>query len=125
MPALEHILCVVILIGRIGDIGSTYLVTPRLRLGVLLCPRRSSPISLLSGSQQGLGILVRYRHRSLWRGHCSPQIDVCLENLPGPALGGDRICTPDQRPERRGWYRRTFPAGQKDSRGFSTRGGKQ
>src|SRR5437762_6375752 len=32
MPALEHILCVVILIGRIGDIGSTYLVTPGLRL---------------------------------------------------------------------------------------------
>jgi len=32
MPALEHILCIVILIGRIGDIGSTYLVTPGLRL---------------------------------------------------------------------------------------------
>ncbi|MCZ6598439.1 MAG: hypothetical protein O7B99_12425 [Planctomycetota bacterium] len=29
---LEHFLCIVILIGRIGDIGSTWLVTPRLKL---------------------------------------------------------------------------------------------
>lgn len=29
---LEHLLCVLVLIGRIGDIGSTYLVTPTLQL---------------------------------------------------------------------------------------------
>ena len=29
---LEHLLCALILIARIGDIGSTYLVTPTLKL---------------------------------------------------------------------------------------------
>jgi hypothetical protein len=28
----EHVLCVLILIGRIGDLGSTYLITPTLKL---------------------------------------------------------------------------------------------
>jgi hypothetical protein len=29
---LEHLLCVLILLSRLGDIGSTYLVTPKLKL---------------------------------------------------------------------------------------------
>lgn len=29
---LDHLLCALILLGRLGDIGSTYLVTPQLRL---------------------------------------------------------------------------------------------
>jgi len=29
---LEHLLCALILLSRLGDIGSTYLVTPKLRL---------------------------------------------------------------------------------------------
>lgn len=29
---LEHVLCIAILVGRLGDIGSTYLVTPKLKL---------------------------------------------------------------------------------------------
>src|SRR5437867_966894 len=29
---LEHLLCVVILLSRLGDIGSTYLITPKLKL---------------------------------------------------------------------------------------------
>ena len=29
---LEHLLCILILVSRLGDIGSTYLVTPKLKL---------------------------------------------------------------------------------------------
>jgi hypothetical protein len=32
LPALEHILCALIFVGHAGDVGSTYLVTPTLKL---------------------------------------------------------------------------------------------
>lgn len=37
---LEHVLCIAILVGRVGDIGSTYLITPRLKLEMNPVARR-------------------------------------------------------------------------------------
>ena len=92
MPALEHILCVVILIGRIGDIGSTYLVTPGLRLEANPVARKLRwPFALLTV----LVCLVPYWNTPLAVPIAVTSLVVTAENLRfgwiARALGEDEL----------------------------------
>ena len=75
---LEHVLCILILVGRIGDIASTYLLTPTLRLeGNLLAKKLGWRFAWLSV----LLCLVPYYSPSLGVIVLVPSLFVSASNI--------------------------------------------